>query len=83
VVKHWNRLPRELVNAPSLSVFKSCFDSGLSNMPYLLVSPEVAMQLDLKIVVNPFQLFYSILFYSILFYSILFYSILFYSILFY
>jgi len=45
VVKHWNRLPRELVDAPSLSVFKSCFDSGLRNMPYLLVSPEVAMQI--------------------------------------
>jgi len=31
-VKHCNRLPRELVNAPSLSVFKRHLDNALNNM---------------------------------------------------
>ena len=33
VAKHWNRLPREVVNAPSLSVFKRHLDNALNNMP--------------------------------------------------
>ncbi|KFR04346.1 hypothetical protein N306_13830, partial [Opisthocomus hoazin] len=32
VVKHWNRLPREAVNAPSLEVFKARLDGALSNL---------------------------------------------------
>ncbi|KAK4806781.1 hypothetical protein QYF61_005577 [Mycteria americana] len=32
VVKHWNRLPREVVNAPCLSVFKRHLDNALNNM---------------------------------------------------
>jgi len=32
VVKHWNRLPREVVNAPSLEVFKVRLDGALSNL---------------------------------------------------
>ena len=32
VVKHWNRLPREVVDAPSLSVFKRHLDYALKNM---------------------------------------------------
>ena len=44
VVKPWNRLPREVVDAPSLSVFKRHLDNALNNM--LLVSPEVVRQLD-------------------------------------
>ncbi|KAK4806869.1 LOW QUALITY PROTEIN: hypothetical protein QYF61_012590 [Mycteria americana] len=31
VVKHWNRLPREVVDAPSLSVFKRPLDNALNN----------------------------------------------------
>ncbi|KFP19612.1 hypothetical protein Z169_06035, partial [Egretta garzetta] len=32
VVKHWNRLPREVVEAPSLEIFKTRLDGALSNL---------------------------------------------------
>ena len=46
VVKHWNRLPREVVDAARLSVFKRHLDNALNNMLELLVSPEVVRQSD-------------------------------------
>ncbi|KFP15587.1 hypothetical protein Z169_02634, partial [Egretta garzetta] len=32
VVKHWNRLPREVVETPSLEAFKARLDGVLSNL---------------------------------------------------
>ena len=32
VVRHWNRLPREVVDAPSLEVLKARLDGALSNL---------------------------------------------------
>jgi len=32
VMKHWNRLPREVVEAPSLETFKVRLDGALSNL---------------------------------------------------
>ena len=31
-VRHWNRLPREAVDAPSLEVFRARLDGSLSNL---------------------------------------------------
>ena len=32
VMSHWNRLPREVVDAPSLEVFKARLDEALGNL---------------------------------------------------
>jgi len=46
VIKHWNRLPREVFDAPNLSAFNRHLDNVLNNMPKPLVSSEVVRQLD-------------------------------------
>jgi len=38
VVKHWNRLPTEVVEDPSLETFKARLDRALSNLIYLKIS---------------------------------------------
>ncbi|KFW72751.1 hypothetical protein AS28_15107, partial [Pygoscelis adeliae] len=32
MVRHWNRLPREVVDAPPLEVFKARLDGALNNL---------------------------------------------------
>jgi len=46
VVKHWQRLPREVVNAPSLETFKVRLGQALDNLIYLWMSLFIVEQLD-------------------------------------
>lgn len=55
VDRHWKRLPREWVDAPSLSVCQRHLDNAFNNLPCILVSPELI------------RLFYSILHWFVLF----------------
>jgi len=38
VVKHWHRLPREVVDAPSLETFKVRLNGALRNLIWLKIS---------------------------------------------
>jgi len=42
VVKHWNRLPREVAEAPSLEILKARLDRALSNLIWLKMSLLIA-----------------------------------------
>ena len=56
VVRHWHRLPREVVDAPSLETPKVRLDGALSNLIYLWVSLFVARELDWVTFKGPFQI---------------------------
>jgi len=47
VVKHWPRLPREAVAAPSLAVFEARLDGALSNLVWWKMSLLMAGGLEL------------------------------------
>jgi len=60
VVKHWHRVPREVVNVPSLETFKVRLDGPLSNLIQLKMSLLIVVGLDYRTSKGPFQpkLFY-------------------------
>ena len=49
VVRHWHRLHREVVDAPSLEVFEARLDGALSNLVWWKVSLPMAGGLELVI----------------------------------
>jgi len=55
VVTHWNRLPKEAVDAPSLDAFKARLDVALGSLVCWLVSLHVAGGLKLDDHCGPFQ----------------------------
>ena len=46
VVKHWHRLPREVVDAPSLEALKVRLNGALSSLIYLEMSLLIAERLQ-------------------------------------
>ena len=50
--RHWNRLPRDVVEAPSLATFKARLDWALSNPMELCMSLFIAGPFQLKQVYN-------------------------------
>ena len=51
VVTRWNRLPKEVVDAPSLETFKARLDVALGSLVWWLVTLHIAGGLDRKSVV--------------------------------
>ena len=48
VGRHWHRLPREAVDAPSLEVFRARLDGALGNLVLWKVSLTMAEGLELN-----------------------------------
>jgi len=56
VVTHWNRLPKEAVDAPSLEAFKARLDVALGSLVWWLATLHIAGELKLGDHCGPFQL---------------------------
>ena len=55
VLTHWNRLPEEVVDAPSLEAFKTRLDVALGSVISWLVTLHIARGLKLDDHCGPFQ----------------------------
>ena len=55
VVTHWNRLPKEVVDAPSLEAFKARLDVALGSLIWWLATLHIAGGLKLDDHCGPFQ----------------------------
>jgi len=55
VVTHWNRLPEEAVDAPSLEAFKARLDVALGSLVWWLATLHIAGELKLNDHCGPFQ----------------------------
>ena len=55
MVTHWNRLPKEAVDAPSLEAFKARLDVALGSLVWWLVTLHIAEGLKLNDHCGPFQ----------------------------
>ena len=51
VVTHWNRLPKEVVDAPSLQAFKARLDVALGSLVWWLATLHIAVGLNSMIIV--------------------------------
>ena len=56
VVTHWNRLPKEVVDAPSLKAFKARLDVALGSLVWWLATLHIAGGLKLDEHCGPLQL---------------------------
>jgi len=52
-VRHWHRLPKEAVDAPSLKVFEARLDGALGSLSWGLATPRSWNWVDFKIPSNP------------------------------
>ena len=55
VVTHWHRLPREVVDAPSLQASKARLDVALGSLVWWLATLHIAGGLELDDHCGPFQ----------------------------
>ena len=55
VMTHWNRLPKEAVDTPSLEAFKARLDVALGSLVWWLATLHIAGGLKLSDHCSPFQ----------------------------